>query len=165
MNYIPASPVVLPPHAHLVSRYSRQMLVPATNGMQGQIAISSASVLVVGAGGIGSTVIMYLAGAGIGRLGIADFDSVDVSNLHRQIIYRSNEVGKLKVSCAAERVTALNPSIEVIPMAVHINYSNALDIIKQYDIIVDATDNFAVRYVLNDACVFLSKPLVSGAAG
>jgi molybdopterin/thiamine biosynthesis adenylyltransferase len=141
------------------------MLVPATNGMAGQLAISGAGVLVVGAGGIGSTAIMYLAGAGVGRLGIVDFDTVDVSNLHRQIIYRSDEVGKLKAACAKDRVNALNPSVQVITHPVRMTYNNALDIVGQYDIVVDATDNFAVRYVINDACVFLSKPLVSGAAG
>ena len=154
-----------PDPAILISRYSRQMLVPGLNGLAGQQSISRSSVLVVGAGGIGCTALMYLAGAGVGRIGIADFDHVDLSNLHRQIIYRSDEVGKLKVSCAVDRIAGLNPDISVEPHPVRITYSNAFEILEPYDLVVDATDNFAVRYVLNDACVLLSKPLVSGAAG
>lgn len=133
--------------------------------MGGQRVIAASSVLVVGAGGIGCTAIMYLAGAGIGRLGIVDFDCVEVSNLHRQIIYRSDEVGQSKADCARQRATALNPTIEVVAHHVRLGNNNALDIISAYDLVLDATDNFTVRYILNDACVLLSKPLVSGAAG
>lgn len=158
-------PPTAPPAGELVSRYSRQMLVPGLNGMPGQQSISSSSVLVVGAGGIGSTAIMYLAGAGVGRLGIADFDRVDLSNLHRQIIYRVDEVGLLKAECAKQRVSALNPTVDVIAITERVDCHNALEVIQDFDLVVDATDNFTVRYVLNDACVFLSKPLVSGAAG
>lgn len=141
------------------------MLVPELGSMAGQRALCTASVLIVGAGGIGVTAIMYLAGAGIGTIGIADFDIVDASNLHRQIIYSMDQVGRKKCECAAERVRALNPTCTVLPIDARVDCTNALEIVSSYDVVVDATDNFQVRYVLNDACVLAGKPLVSGAAG
>lgn len=151
--------------AELVGRYSRQMLVPSMNGLVGQRELRDSSVLVVGAGGIGSTAILYLAGAGVGKMGIVDFDHVEISNLHRQVIYRMDEVGMSKATCAARRVQALNPEVVVVPFELKLSYDNALDIVSQFDLVVDATDNFKVRYIINDACVFLNKPLISGAAG
>jgi adenylyltransferase/sulfurtransferase len=141
------------------------MLVPELNGTEGQKVLQGSSVLVVGAGGIGVTAIMYLAGAGVGKIGIVDFDIVDVSNLHRQIIYTMDQVGTKKSECAAQRARALNPSITIEAIDAKVNCSNAIELISPYDVIVDATDNFQVRYVLNDACVLERKPLVSGAAG
>lgn len=152
-------------HATVITRFSRQMLVPKFNGMEGQLRLGSTSVLIVGAGGIGSTVIMYLAGAGVQRLGIADSDCVEVSNLHRQILYSVDQVGKLKSECARDRVKAINPHIQCDIFTARVDCNNVTEIVSEFDIVVDATDNFKTRYTLSDACVFLSKPLVSGAAG
>ena len=148
-------------------RYSRQILVPQFNGVQGQRYVSTASVLVVGAGGIGSTVILYLAGAGIGKLGIVDFDIVEESNLHRQIIHSTcgSKVGSLKAESARDRVLSLNPNVDCIVIPDRVTMENSSDIIEPYDIVVDATDNSSVRYALNKACVNQRKPLVSGSAG
>ncbi len=134
-------------------------------GLPGQLKLAEVSVLVVGAGGIGATVIMYLAGSGIGRLGIIDGDKVDESNLHRQILYGVGDIGREKSVLARAKVESMNPYVECLTYTTMINASNAIDIIRDFDIVVDATDNFKARYLINDACVILGKPLVSGASG
>jgi molybdopterin/thiamine biosynthesis adenylyltransferase len=148
-------------------RYSRQILVPQFNGVEGQRNVSKSSVLIVGAGGIGSTVIMYLAGAGVGTIGIMDFDKVEESNLHRQIIH-DTEGGRnitLKAESARARVHALNPHIRCTVIIDRVHIDNAVKVIGDFDVVVDATDNSSARYALNSACNFLKKPLVSGSAG
>jgi adenylyltransferase and sulfurtransferase len=148
-----------------IERYSRQILVDDHGfGVQGQIKLRNASVLVIGAGGIGSTVLLYLAGAGVGRIGVMDFDVVDVTNLHRQIIHGMSTVGQNKAHSAQEAVRNLNPSVECLVITEPISAENAVQSIQGYDVVVDATDNPLSRYTINDACVLLGKPLVSGSA-
>jgi adenylyltransferase/sulfurtransferase len=147
-----------------IERYSRQMLVDGFGGVNGQIRLREASVLVVGAGGIGSTVLLYLAGAGVGRIGVIDFDVVDKSNLHRQIIHGMRSVGLNKAISAQEAVRNLNPSVECNVMMEPITAENAAQLIQDYDVVVDATDNPLSRYTINDACVLMGRPLVSGSA-
>lgn len=148
----------------LVSRYSRQMLVAGMQGYEGQLALHNSSVVVVGAGGIGSSVLLYLAGAGVGKIGIVDFDVVEISNLHRQVIHDSANVGINKAVSAAQRLAAYNPTIKITPIQCRVTCENALEVLSGYDIIVDASDNFAARYTLNDAAHFLRVPLISGSA-
>ncbi|MEY2428057.1 MAG: sulfur-carrier protein adenylyltransferase/sulfurtransferase [Verrucomicrobiota bacterium] len=130
--------------------------------MGGQKKICSASVLCIGAGGLGSPIAMYLAAAGIGKLGILDFDSVDFSNLQRQIVHGTEDVGRPKTQSAKETINRINPNVEVVIYHTRISSENALDIIRPYDIVVDGTDNFPTRYLTNDACVLLKKPNVYG---
>ena len=144
-----------------IRRYSRHLIMPEV-GMDGQKKLKSASVLLVGAGGLGSPLSMYLAAAGVGRIGIVDFDVVDFSNLQRQIVYSTEDVGKLKLEAARERILGINPNIEVETYEEHLTSGNALGILKDYDVIVDGTDNFPTRYLVNDACVILGKPNVYG---
>ena len=144
-----------------MNRYSRQTILPEV-GIEGQQKLTNASVLVVGAGGLGSPVLLYLAAAGVGRLGIIDADKVDVTNLQRQVIYVTEDEGKSKAETAAKRLSALNPEINIDTYPVWLSKDNALEIFSQYDIIVDGSDNFATRYLVNDACVVLNKPLVFG---
>jgi len=144
-----------------VWRYSRQIVIPEF-GVVGQQKLKAAKVLVVGAGGLGSPLLLYLAAAGIGTLGIIDFDRVDESNLQRQVIYTTADVGKSKARTAGEKVKALNPFCQVNIYEAQLERSNALEIIRQYDVVADASDNFATRYLVNDACVLSSKPLVFG---
>src|SRR5690606_2142823 len=132
-------------------------------GGAGQRRAADASVLVIGAGGLGSPALLYLAGAGVGRLGIVDFDDVELSNLHRQVIHASDDVGRPKVDSAASRLTALNPDVTIDAHRVHLDSGNALDVIARYDVVLDGSDNFPTRYLVNDACVILGKPLVYGA--
>jgi sulfur-carrier protein adenylyltransferase/sulfurtransferase len=132
-------------------------------GADGQQKINGAAVLVIGVGGIGCPALQLLAGAGIGKLGIVDFDVVSESNLHRQILFSFNDIGKTKTTVAAEKINAQNPNIEVAVFTILLQENNIIDIITQFDIIVDATDNFVTRYLVNDACVMLNKPLVYGA--
>ena len=148
-------------NAEEMHRYSRHLLVPEI-GIEGQLKIKQAKVLIIGAGGLGSPVLLYLAAAGVGTLGIADFDSVDRSNLQRQILYADKDVGLSKAEKAAGRVAELNPQIEVRQHRQRITADNALDIFSGYDIIVDGTDNFSTRYLVSDACVLLAKPNVHG---
>lgn len=131
-------------------------------GVDGQEKLLNARVLIIGAGGLGSPLCIYLAAAGIGKIGILDFDNVDVTNLQRQIIYRTDDVGKSKAETAKERVLALNPQINVEVYKERISRDNALAIMKDYDVIIDGTDNFPTRYLTNDACVFLKKPNIYG---
>jgi adenylyltransferase/sulfurtransferase len=144
-----------------VLRYSRQLVMPEL-GMAGQRRLKAGRVLLVGAGGLGSPAAMYLAAAGIGHLGLVDFDTVDASNLHRQLLYGTGDVGRRKLEAARERLNALNPHTEVQTYETRLTSANALEIMRDYDVVVDGTDNFATRYLTNDACVLLGKPNVYG---
>lgn len=144
-----------------INRYSRHLLLPEV-GVEGQAKICAAKVLCIGTGALGSPVSLYLAAAGVGKLGLVDFDVVDFSNLQRQVAHGESTVGKLKVDSAKNRIADLNSSIEVVTYNVRLTSENAMDIIKDYDIIVDGTDNFPTRYLVNDACVLLGKPYIYG---
>src|SRR3954469_20771060 len=144
-----------------IRRYSRHLILPEV-GLGGQKKICSTSVLCIGAGGLGSPIAMYLAAAGIGKLGILDFDSVDFSNLQRQILHGTDDVGRPKTQSASDTIKRINPNVEVVVYNTRITSENALDIIRPYDIVVDGTDNFPTRYLTNDACVLLKKPNVYG---
>jgi adenylyltransferase/sulfurtransferase len=142
-------------------RYSRQIVIPQIQA-DGQERIRNAKVLCIGAGGLGSPALMYLAAAGIGTIGIADFDTVDETNLHRQILYGQSDIGKKKVEVARNRIQESNPSVLVKIYPVKVDTTNIIEIMSDYDIIIDATDNFAARYLINDAAVLLDKPYVWG---
>lgn len=142
-------------------RYNRQTILPEI-GDEGQEKLKKAKVLVIGAGGLGCPVLQYIATAGIGFIGIMDFDTIEIHNLHRQILYTENEIGKEKAIIAKEVVSKLNPLIEVKAINAKLTRENAVTIIPQYDVIVDGSDNFATRYLVNDTCVQFQKPLVYG---
>ena len=142
-------------------RYARHLALPHV-GVEGQMRLREARVLCVGAGGLGSPLALYLAAAGVGTLGIVDPDEVDLTNLQRQILHGSSDVGRLKVDSADDRLREINPHVRVEPHAVRLGSENALDILSRYDIVVDGTDNFPTRYLVNDACVLLGKPNVYG---
>lgn len=142
-----------------IQRYDRQMILPSF-GREKQEKLKAASVLVIGAGGLGCPALQYLAAAGVGRIGIVDGDIIEVSNLHRQILYNSSDIGANKAAKAAEKINALNPFVKTDIYGEHLNTDNALEIISGYDIILDGTDNFPTRYLINDACVILGKPNV-----
>ncbi|MFM5898043.1 MAG: molybdopterin-synthase adenylyltransferase MoeB [Dolichospermum sp.] len=142
-------------------RYSRHLILPEV-GMEGQKRLKAASVLCIGTGGLGSPLLLYLAAAGIGRIGIVDFDVVDTSNLQRQVIHGTSWVGKPKIESAKNRIHEINPHCQVDLYETRLSSENALDIIRPYDIVVDGTDNFPTRYLVNDACVLLDKPNVYG---
>jgi sulfur-carrier protein adenylyltransferase/sulfurtransferase len=142
-------------------RYSRHLILPEV-GLEGQKRLKSASVLCIGTGGLGSPLLLYLAAAGIGRIGIVDFDIVDTSNLQRQVIHGTSWVGKPKIESAKNRIHEINPHCQVDLYETRLSSENALDIIQPYDIVVDGTDNFPTRYLVNDACVLLNKPNVYG---
>lgn len=144
-----------------LKRYSRHILLPEIGG-KGQKKIKAAKVLVIGTGGLGSPVAYYLAAAGVGTIGIIDDDVVDLSNLQRQILHSTPDLGRPKVISAKEKLEAINPEIKVIAYQQRLNASNVLEIIKEYDIVVDGTDNFSTRFVTNDACVLANKPFVHG---
>ena len=144
-----------------VRRYSRHLIIPDV-AMAGQQRLMNAKVLCVGAGGLGSPALMYLAAAGVGTIGIVEFDTVDESNLQRQIIHGQSDIGKSKAQSAKEKISEINPYVQVITHEVRLDNSNVKEIFSQYDIIVDGTDNFATRYLVNDACVLLKKPYVWG---
>ena len=144
-----------------LSRYSRHLILPEV-GMEGQRRIKAARVLCVGTGGLGSPLVLYLAAAGVGTLGLVDFDVVDASNLQRQIIHSTKDIGHKKIDSAAEKLTALNPAIRIVKHETMLTSANALEIMKDYDIVADGTDNFPTRYLVNDACVLLGKPNVYG---
>jgi sulfur-carrier protein adenylyltransferase/sulfurtransferase len=144
-----------------VRRYSRHLIIPEV-GMTGQKRLKNARVLCVGAGGLGSPALLYLAAAGVGTLGVIDFDVVDESNLQRQIIHGQADVGRPKAESARDSIKEINPNVTVILHETALDNDNALDIFSQYDLIVDGTDNFATRYLVNDACVLLGKPYVWG---
>ncbi|MBD2568585.1 molybdopterin-synthase adenylyltransferase MoeB [Anabaena lutea] len=142
-------------------RYSRHLILPEV-GLEGQKRLKAASVLCIGTGGLGSPLLLYLAAAGIGRIGIVDFDIVDTSNLQRQVIHGTSWVGKPKIESAKNRIHEINPHCQVDLYETRLSSENALDIIRPYDIVVDGTDNFPTRYLVNDACVLLDKPNVYG---
>ena len=144
-----------------VQRYSRHIILPNIGG-KGQRKLLDGSVLVIGAGGLGSPVAMYLAAAGVGKLGIVDFDRVDVTNLQRQILHTTADVGRPKVESAVEHLRAINPTIEIVGHDTLLYSTNVFDVMDGYDVVVDGTDNFPVRYLVNDATQFLGKPLVYG---
>jgi len=144
-----------------IRRYSRHLILPEV-GLSGQKKICSTSVLCIGAGGLGSPIAMYLAAAGVGKLGILDFDSVDFSNLQRQILHGTEDVGRPKTQSASETIKRINPNVEVVVHNARLTSENALDLLRPYDIVVDGTDNFPTRYLTNDACVLLKKPNVYG---
>ena len=138
-------------------RFDRQIMLPEI-GVEGQTRIKNAKVLLIGAGGLGSPLALYLAAAGVGEIGLVDHDVVDVSNLQRQILYTTDDIGLPKVMCAKKRLLALNPEIKIYAYQTMLTEDNALDIIRDYDLVVDGTDNFETRFLVNDACVFLNKP-------
>ena len=142
-------------------RYSRHLILPEV-GLDGQKRLKAASVLCIGTGGLGSPLLLYLAAAGIGNIGIVDFDIVDSSNLQRQVIHGTSWVGRPKIESAKNRIHEINPYCQVDLYETRLSSENALDILKSYDVIVDGTDNFATRYLVNDACVILGKPNVYG---
>lgn len=144
-----------------VRRYSRHLIIPDV-GMDGQKRLKNAKVLCVGAGGLGSPALMYMAAAGVGTLGIVEFDEVDESNLQRQIIHSQADIGRPKAESARDSVKGINPYVNVILHEERLEADNVMDIFSQYDLIVDGTDNFATRYLVNDACVLLGKPYVWG---
>ena len=143
-------------------RYDRQIILEGF-GEEAQSLLSTARVLVVGAGGLGCPILQYLVAAGIGHIGIADNDTIALSNLQRQILFSTADVGKLKTVVAAERLQEMNPEIESKPHTLRLQKSNILDLLKMYDLIIDGTDNFDSRYLINDACTLLKKPLIFAA--
>ena len=145
-----------------IERYSRHIILPEVGG-KGQKKINQARVVVLGAGGLGSPASLYLAAAGVGTLGIVDDDKVDLSNLSRQILHNTTDIGKPKTTSAREKLTKINPDVKLNTYEERINSENILEIIKSYDIIVDGTDNFPTRFLVNDACFFAKKPLIHGA--
>lgn len=142
-------------------RYSRQTILPEI-GDEGQEKLKKARVLVIGAGGLGCPILQYIATAGVGFIGIMDFDTIEIHNLHRQILYTESEIGQQKAIVAQNMVSKLNPLIQADAIAEKLTIENAAEIIQQYDIVVDGSDNFAARYLVNDTCVRLNKPLVYG---
>src|SRR2546421_2182325 len=158
-------PPLVEPAAELtkeeVARYSRHLIIPDV-GVDGQKRLKNAKVLVVGAGGLGSPALLYLAAAGVGTLGIVEFDVVDESNLQRQVIHGQTDIGRPKAESARDSIAEINPFVRVNLHQTHLTSENALDIFRDYDLIVDGTDNFATRYLVNDAAVLLGKPYVWG---
>jgi adenylyltransferase/sulfurtransferase len=144
-----------------VLRYSRHLIMPEV-GMEGQEKLKKASVLLIGCGGLGSPLSMYLSAAGVGRLGLVDFDITDFSNLQRQVAFGTQDVGRPKVEATKDRINSINPNVQVTTYRAKLTSENVMDIFKEYDIIIDGTDNFPTRYLVNDACVFLHKPNVYG---
>ncbi len=144
-----------------IARYSRHLIMPEV-GMDGQKKLKAASVLLIGAGGLGSPLGLYLAAAGVGRIGLIDFDVVDFSNLQRQVLHGTSDVGRLKLHSAKDKLQAINPEVKLDLYDTRLSSANALDLFKPYDIIIDGTDNFPTRYLVNDACVLLKKPNVYG---
>lgn len=142
-----------------ILRYSRHLIMPEVT-LEGQARLKSARVLCIGAGGLGSPLTLYLAAAGVGTIGLVEFDTVDLTNIQRQILYATSDVGRPKLEAARERLVALNPEIEVIPHATRLSSENVLEIFGEYDVIADGTDNFPTRYLVNDACVLTGKPNV-----
>ncbi len=154
-----AEQVALSPQEY--QRYSRHLIMPEV-GLDGQKRLKAAKVLLIGAGGLGSPLGLYLAAAGIGRIGLVDFDAVDFSNLQRQVLHGTNDVGRPKLQSARERLQAINPDVQLDLYETRLDRSNALRLFEPYDIVIDGTDNFATRYLVNDACVLLKKPNVYG---
>ena len=147
--------------AEELQRYSRQMILPEI-GEAGQNKLKSSSVLLVGTGGLGSPAALYLAAAGVGRIGLVDGDVVELTNLHRQTLHTTADLGRSKIESAAESIREINPNVDIVPHELRLTASNTLDLLKPYDIVLDCTDNFPARYRINDACVLLGKPEVYG---
>ncbi len=145
----------------MIIRYSRQIILEEVGG-KGQKKLLASKVFVAGAGGLGVPISLYLAGAGIGKIAVADFDKVDLSNLQRQVIYSTDDIGKPKAEIIGEKLRRLNPDINVVTINEKISATNVMDLIKDYDIVVDGSDNFATRYAISDACVILGKPYIYG---
>ena len=159
-----ASPAVAPATSlsnEEILRYSRHLIMPEV-GMEGQLKLKNAKVLLIGTGGLGAPLGLYLAAAGVGRLGLVDFDVVDFTNLQRQIAFGTSDVGKSKAQAARARLADLNPDIQIEAFETQLTSANALELFKDFDIIVDGTDNFPTRYLVNDACILLGKPNVYG---
>src|SRR5689334_2901337 len=148
-------------NAEELQRYSRHLIMPEVTA-DGQRRLKAARVLCIGAGGLGSPAALYLAAAGVGTIGIVDFDDVDLTNLHRQILHGHAQIGRPKVESARERLHDVNPDVEVVPHPVPIASDNAFEILGGYDIVLNGSDNFATRYLVNDASYLLGKPLVDG---
>lgn len=144
-------------------RYSRQIIIGGI-GYEGQKKLKQAKILVAGAGGLGSPALTYLAAAGVGTLGVADFDTVTYSNLNRQTLHFTEDIGRRKTDSAIDKIKSINPEVKVIKHQTRINIDNVKEIIRAYDVIVDATDNFPIRYLLSDCCYFIGKPIIEGAA-
>ena len=144
-----------------ILRYSRHLIMPEV-GMEGQLKLKQARVLLIGTGGLGAPLGLYLAAAGVGQIGLVDFDVVDFTNLQRQVLFGTSDVGRPKITAAADRLRNLNPAIQIDPIETRLSSENALELFRDYDIIVDGTDNFPTRYLVNDACVLLGKPNVYG---
>ena len=157
-----APPAAVPLAPGEIQRYSRHLIIPEV-GMSGQRRLKAASVLCVGTGGLGSPLALYLAAAGVGTIGLVDFDDVDLTNLQRQILHGTEDVGRPKLESARRRITALNPEVRVVLHDTRLAADNALELLAPYDVIVDGTDNFPTRFLVNDACVLLGKPNVYGA--
>jgi adenylyltransferase/sulfurtransferase len=144
-----------------VHRYARHIILPEVGG-EGQRRLLDARVLVVGAGGLGSPVALYLAAAGVGTIGLVDFDEVDITNLQRQVLHTTSDVGRLKTTSGAETIHSINPDVKVVEINERLDSSNALRVLDDFDVVVDGSDNFPTRYLLNDACYLTKTPLVSG---
>ena len=144
-----------------VQRFSRHIIMPQVGSM-GQRRLMDASVLLVGAGGLGSPLAMYLAAAGVGKIGIVDFDDVDITNLHRQLLHGMGDIGRPKVDSAEDTIREINPDAEIVKINKHINSENAMEIAEDFDILIDGTDNFPTRYLINDLGVLMNKPVVHG---
>ena len=142
-------------------RYGRHLVIPEV-GEAGQLRLKAGAALVVGAGGLGSPTLLYLAAAGVGRIGIVEFDSVDASNLQRQVLYGTSDIGRPKIDVARARLAEVNPHVVVEPHAVRLDAKNVIDLVSRYDVVIDGTDNFAARYLVNDACVITRRPNVYG---
>ncbi len=145
-----------------INRYARHILLREVGG-DGQKKLLESKVLIIGAGGLGSPLIQYLAAAGVGTIGVVDDDVVDLSNLQRQVIHTTSDIGRLKVDSAAESVKDINPDVKLVPHKTRFTVANAMELIEQYDLVADGSDNFATRFLVNDACFFAKKTLVSGA--
>src|SRR6266436_2959976 len=144
-----------------ILRYSRHLIMPEV-GVDGQEKLKNASILLIGCGGLGSPLGQYLSAAGVGRLGLVDFDVIDFTNLQRQVMFGTPDVGRPKVEASKDRIGMINPNVQVTPYRTKLTSENVMDIFKDYDIIIDGTDNFPTRYLVNDACVFLKKPNIYG---
>ena len=158
-NGIIQAPRTLTPQQ--VQRFSRHIIMPQV-GSIGQRKLMDASVLLIGAGGLGSPLAMYLAAAGVGKIGIVDFDDVDITNLHRQLLHGHDDIGRPKVDSAEDTIREINPDAEIVKIAKHINSENAMEIAEEFDILIDGTDNFPTRYLINDLGVLMDKPVVHG---
>lgn len=144
-----------------IKRYSRHIILPQVGG-KGQKRLLASKVLIIGTGGLGSPSALYLVAAGVGKIGLVDFDEVEISNLQRQILHSTKDIGKPKVNSGKEKLSALNPDVEIVTYKTRLTSQNILDVIRDYDIVLDGSDNFPTRYLVNDACVLSNKPLVHG---